>query len=142
MARKIHKLKGFQPENFKVICIASHQNHYRLSWAINQALNIQLQQSDDLLIKNNKANIEQNFSKYSFQDKTLSVTYHLIANKGEQGYLLKDMPNIDFYLKIEGDEIEDSFVPELINKIKSLDIVITAFELKPMKNVHSKKLTF
>lgn len=141
MARKIHKLKGFQPEHFKVICIACHQNHYRLSWALNKALNIQLQKSEDLLIKHNKANIDQSFSKYTFQDKNFHLTYHLISNKCEQGYLLKELPNIDFFLKISG-RIEDDFVPEVINKIKGLEIVITAFELKPIKNVQYQKLTF
>lgn len=141
MARKIHKLKGFQPEKFKVVCIASHQNHYRLSWGLNQVLNIQFQKTDDLLIKQSKANIEQSFSKYSSLDENLPLTYHLISNKCEQGYLLKDLPNIDFLLKIEG-EMREDYVPELINKIKSLDIVITAFELKPIKNVQSQKLTF
>lgn len=141
MTRKVHKLKGFQPESFKVICIASHQNHYRLSWALNRVLNIQFQKSDDLIIKLSKANIEQHFSKYTTRDKTLPVTYYLIANKCEQGHLLKELPNIDFLLKIEGD-IGDDFIRNLINKIKGLDIVITAFELKPIKNVQSQKLTF
>jgi len=141
MTRKVHKLKGFQPESFKVICIASHQNHYRLSWALNRILNIQFQKTDDLIIKLNKANIEQHFSKYTYQDNTLPSTYHLISNKCEQGYLLKELTNIDFLLKIEGDIMED-FFRNLINKIKGLDIVITAFELKPIKNVQSQKLTF
>ena len=141
MARKIHKLKGFQPEQFKVICIACHQNHYRLSWALNQALNIQLQKAEDLFLKHNKTNIDQSFSKYTFQDKNSPFTYHLICNKSEKGYLLKELPNIDFFLKIEG-ETDDGFVSEVINKIKKLEIVITAFELKPIKNVQYKKLTF
>lgn len=141
MTKKVHKLKGFQPESFRVICISSHQNHYRLSWALNRVLNIQFQKSEDLIVKLSKANIEQHFSKYAFQDNTLSITYHLISNKCEQGYLLKELPNIDFFLKIEGD-IEEDFFQNLINKIKGLDIVITAFELKPIKNVQSQKLTF
>ncbi len=141
MARKVHKLKGFQPESFRVICIASHQNHYRLSWALNKVLNVQFQKAADLIIKLNKTNVEQHFSKYYFQDNTLSLTYHLISNKCEQGYLLKELPNIDFFLKIEGD-IEGDFLRNLIDKIKGLDIVITAFELQPIKNVQSQKLTF
>ena len=142
MAKKVHKLKGFQPESFRIICIASHQNHYRLSWALNNALNIQFQKADDLIIKISKANVEQHFSKYNCIGSSPSVAYHLISNKGEQGYLLKELPNIDFFLKIEGDTGGGDFVQNLINKIKGLDIVITAFELKPIKNVQSQKLTF
>jgi len=141
MTKKVHKLKGFQPESFRAICIASHQNHYRLSWALNKVLNIQFQKADDLVIKISKANIEQHFSKYICHDDTLPITYNLISNKCEQGYLLKDLPNIDFFLKIEGD-IEGELIQNLINKIKGLDIVITAFELKPIKNVQAQKLTF
>jgi hypothetical protein len=141
MAKKVYKLKGLQPENFRIICIASHQNHYRLSWAINNVLEIYLRKSDDLVIRHSKANIDQRFSKYSFRKDSLPVLYHLISNKSEQGFLLKELPNIDYFLKVVG-ELEDQEFIDIMNKIKNLDIVITAFELKPISNVQSKKLTF
>jgi hypothetical protein len=141
MAKKVYKLKGLQPENFRVICIASHQNHYRLSWALNRVLNIHFRQSDDLVIKHNKANVDQRFSKYTFRTDATPITYHLISNKSEQGFLLKELVNIDYLLKIVG-ELEDEDFKDIIDKIKNLDIVITAFELKPISNVQSKKLTF
>jgi hypothetical protein len=141
MARKVYKLKGLQPEKFSVICVASHQNHYRLSWALNKLLNIHFQKSDDLIIKLNKANVQQSFSKYSFVDESGPVAYHLISNKSEQGFLLKELPNIDYLLKIEG-EADDKLIKQLITRIKNLEIVITAFELQTISNIQSKKLTF
>lgn len=141
MAKKVYKLKGLQPESFRVICIASHQNHYRLSWALNKALNVHFKKSDDLVIKLNKAKVDQRFFKYSFLKETIPATFHLISNKSEQGFLLKELPNIDYFLKVVG-EVEEQYFTDVINKIKNLDIVITAFELKPLSNVQSKKLTF
>jgi len=141
MARKIHKLKGFQPEQFRVICIASHQNHYRLSWALNKLLNIQLQRSDDLTINIPKANIVQHFSVYSYRQDDAVLSYDLIGNKSEQGVLFKEMPNIDYLFKISGEKSDAEFT-DLIKRVNSLEIVITAFEPKPLTNVQSKKINF
>ena len=97
--------------------------------------------SDDLVIKLEKAKVDQRFSKYTFLKETIPAKFHLISNKSEQGFLLKELPNIDYFLKVVG-EVEDKYFTSIINTVKNLDIVITAFELKPISNVQSKKLTF
>jgi hypothetical protein len=141
MPKKIHKLKDVSPENFKIICIASHQNDYRVSWALNKALKLKLQRANDHEVKDLKTQTVQKFTHYSWENKDLFLSYHLIANKSEQGYLFKDMPNIDYFLKISGD-LENISLPEMVAKIKEISMVITAFELQKITATQEKRITF
>lgn len=141
MTRKVHKLKGFQPEQFFVICIASHQNHYRLSWGLNKTLGLYFQKTQDLEINVEKSEVKQYFSRYVSPGDNLEVSWNLISNKSEQGHLLKDQKNIDYILKIEG-EVDEEFVQTIVQKLRKQEMIITAFELKPLSSVQHKKLTF
>mgnify|MGYP006293116765 FL=1 len=141
MAKKVHKLKNVVPEAFKVICIASHQNDYRLSWAINDKLNLKLKRTQDHHIEIPQSGVDQSFSHYSSESEEFFATYHLISNKSEQGYLLKNMQNIDYFLKISG-ELENISIPELVVKLKEIPIVITAFQMEKFTPQQVKRLSF
>ena len=139
--KKVHKLQNFYHEDFQIICIASHQNDYRLSWALNEKLNLGLQKADDLKIEDKKYEIKHQFTKYSYEDSTQTLRYHLIANKNPQGFLFPDMKNIDYLLKIEGDMNEED-ISSLIRVIRKIDFVIIAFKLDNLREKHRKKLIF
>jgi hypothetical protein len=139
--KKIHKLKNFYPEDFRVICIASHQSDYRLSWALNEALSLGLQKAQDHSVKSSKGQVVQEFTKYAYEKASQSYRYYLIANKSSQGFLLPDMKNIDYLFKIEG-EVEDDFLNDAIAKIRKINFVIIAFELEKIPEKHKKKLIF
>ncbi len=141
MAKKIHKLKNVVPEVFKIICIASHQNDYRLSWALNEKLNINLKRVEDHQLQLPQNRGTQNFSLYASDPDESLVVYHLISNKSEQGYLLKNMKNIDYFLKISG-EMENISLPDLVGKLKRIPIIITAFELENPTQAQMKKFSF
>ena len=139
--KKIHKLKDFYPEDFRIICIASHQSDYRLSWAINEALNLGLQKAQDLAVKNPKGQTVQQFAKYAFEKTNQAYKYFLIANKSTQGFLLPDMKNIDYLLKVEGD-VDEDYLSSAIDRIRKINFVIIAFELEKIPEKHKKKLIF
>lgn len=128
--KKIHKLSFDYDSQFYLIGIASHENDYRLSWAINKFLHWNLVKTNDLQINHPRHKVELNYSMYHFVDDS-GLSYHLIANKSEKGFLLPDFKNIDYVLKVTG---EDDFSPvnELIQKLKKIDIVITAFALEDL----------
>ncbi|MCF8335368.1 MAG: IPExxxVDY family protein [Bacteroidales bacterium] len=141
MKKKVHKLQNFYPEDFQIICIASHQNDYRLSWALNEQLNLGLRKDHDLTIEDKKYGTNQEFTKYSYKEATLTLRYFLIANKNSQGFLFPDMKNIDFLLKIEGDMDEED-LSSIVNEIRKIDFVIIAFKLENIRDKHKKKLIF
>ena len=139
--KKIHKL-SFEPEaDFILIGIASHENDYRLSWAINKTLNLDLIKIQDLVINHPKHKIDIRYSRYNFEDDDNYLSYHLIANQSEKGFLLPDMKNIDFILKISGID-ETKFIDNLLTRLKRIDIIIAAFLIEHLPDRINKLFIF
>ena len=139
--KKVHKLQNFYPEDFQLVCIASHQNDYRLSWALNEQLNLQLQKDHDLTVHDKKYDTTDQFTKYSYENDNQTIRYYLIANKNSQGFLFPDMKNIDFLLKIEGNMNEDD-LSYIVKQIRKIDFVMIAFKSENLLEKHKKKLIF
>jgi len=127
--KKIHKLTFSYENDFHLIGIASHENDYRLSWAINASLRIDLTKEKDFTIHHPKNKIEANYSMYGYSDLNNYNTYHLISNKSEKGFLLPELKNIDFILRVTGFSELDS-LDVLLKKLKKIDIIITAFHIE------------
>jgi len=126
--KKVHKLAFDFESDFSLIGIASHENDYRLSWAINKALKCELAKSHDLVINHPKHKIEINYSMYEFSDLNNYASYHLISNKSDQGFLLPEYKNIDFIFRISGLSEEDD-INKLLIQLKKIEIIITAFSI-------------
>lgn len=141
MAKKIHRLKNLEPETFKVVCIASHENDYRVSWSINEKLQINLKRQENHKIPIPKTDNYQEFLHYSCEENSNQISYHLLANKSEQGCLIKDMPNIDYFLKISG-HLENISVLEVVNLLKEIPIIMAAFEMENITKLRQKRLSF
>jgi hypothetical protein len=123
---KIHTLTA--DNNFKLIGIASHLRDYKLSWLLNKELNFKFAHSDDLAISSDQS-IFHKFSTYKYEIEG-GLCFSLIANRSEMAVLIKDHKNLDYILKIDG-EISDTILTELIEKIKKLKNILTAFEILP-----------
>jgi hypothetical protein len=141
LARKSHKLSAQDVFDFKLIGISSHENDYHICWLINHSLDFHLNKREDLHAFNVKFNLSQDFSLYSYYDEGTLTDYHLISNRCDDGFLLEEMRNIDFIMKITG-EVDDRFMNELIMKLRTLEVVTTAFELEPKKLKSREKLVF
>ena len=138
--KKLHKLNLEYERDYMLVGIASHENDYRLSWALNKALNFKFAKTDDLIINHPKHKIDINYSMYCFNDDSY-LNYYLISNKSEKGFLLPTMKNIDFVLKISGDTDID-LLNELLMKLKQIDIIITAFHIQDISDRLEKIFNF
>jgi len=134
---KIHTLSE---NNFILIGISSHQSDYKLSWAINKKIGIQLKaQGTPLTIKQGQSP-KQEFTKFLSDDSESMVSYSLVSNYSENGYLIPKLKNIDFILKISG-SFNPGFKDDILGKLKEVEIINLAFELeKPAKTI-TKKLS-
>lgn len=139
--KKIHKLAFEFESDFSLIGIASHENDYRLSWAINKSLDLDLIKVEDLLLNHPKHKIEINYSMYSSDDTNNYIAYHLISNKSDKGFLIPEMKNIDFVLRISGLPDTD-FLNGLLSSLKKIDIIITAFLIKDISGRLNKVFLF
>jgi hypothetical protein len=139
--KKIHKLSGGLESNFSLIGIASHENDYRLSWAINKTLGLDLKKTEDLTINHPKHKINIEYSLYNFEDENNYIVYDLISNKSEKGFLVSEMKNIDFILRISGSPDQD-LIDDLLINLKKIDIVITAFSINNLPEKLGKIFMF
>ena len=139
--KKVYKLKLEMESDFQLIGIASHENDYRLSWALNQGLGFKLVKSEDLKVNHIKHKLEIPYSHYSFIDEIEYMNFSLISNKSEKGFLLPDKKNIDFILKVSGDQDID-YLSTLVNRIKKVDIIITAFLLTDLSDKAKKMFEY
>jgi len=104
-----------------VVGIVSSLKDYKLAWKINQVFKIELVLDEDLVIDLTKGN-SLTLSNYCYQ--TDFVKINLVKNKGinkeKAVYLAKELPQIDYFLLIEG---EDQFMEmaEIIQQLQSIN---------------------
>lgn len=116
MSPKKHKLSVAIDEDFCLLGIASDEPDYKLCWLINQQMHTSFARVDDLVVFNNKLNLQQEVSLFVYHDENKMVTYRLIGNRLSTGYFLSDLKNIDYVLHIQGD-IVTSEIDDFISRV-------------------------
>jgi hypothetical protein len=139
MPKKVHKLSEKEDYRFKLAGISSAENDYKLSWALNQILGINLVRLDNLEVYHKRLDDKQAFSQFEYFDEETLVQYRLISNRSVNGYLLEEMKNLDYLLQISGD-MDEAWLENLIEKMNSIDGIILAFPLDPTTLKSRKKL--
>ncbi len=126
--KKVHKL-SFKPDyEFVLFGISSHENDYRLSWAINNHLSFKLTKTNNLELYNKQKKTTQSFSVFTYYDEESFNTFYLVNNISEQGFLFKELKNIDYFLQING-EIIDHELQHVKRKLKEIDIIASVFQI-------------
>ena len=89
--------------DFNLLGICCHEKDYRLCWAINSTLNLNLSKaSEDIeLIFNKESKPDANFSIYSYHNKFNSEEYYLISNKCQRTWLVPEKSHFDFFLMVK-----------------------------------------
>lgn len=131
------KILTVSEPDFHLIGIASHENDYRLAWAINTSLNISLIKGADIVVFHDKYKHDLSLSIYKQELPDLGYTIKLFPNRGDNFFLLEDYRNIDFFLKIEG-EILPHKVQAYILSLKNIDIVMGVYpiDIKQIKKIN------
>jgi hypothetical protein len=138
MKKKVHKLAGSGGTTFIILGISSHENDYRLSWAINRQLGLDFRKTESLRVPDQKS-IEPEILEFSMFQHTSPdgiIKMNLISNRCPNGFFISKMKNIDFFLQIFGEDVTD-LANTLTRDLRSIDLVSTVFEV-PRKNVNDK----
>ena len=148
--------------DFKLIGISSHEKDYRICWALNNILGLELVKNEPLEIKSKKQNTPSFFSLFSFENTDEFMEYFVISNFSENklfaskantlfgksetesqsteiGILIPEQKQMNYFFVIRG-EITKKDLKEMIRKIKALDFILTSVlidvaELKSKKNL-------
>lgn len=109
--------------DFGLLGIISNAKGYRMAWEVNQALNIELNKVDDLILKFIN---EDSLTILNYEYKTENAKLLLLKNKSLfpeniTQYLIPELQKFDFLLWIKG---ADSFkIDEVIIKLKDSKII-------------------
>lgn len=141
MVKKAHRLSSGKEYDFVLFGISSHENDYRMCWIINQQLDMMLIKTDNLEVYHSEVDLEQDFSLYHYFDEDTLLEFHLISNRCENGFLIEEMRNIDYFLKVTG-ECDDHCAAQLVDKLKSIENIRTAFILEVADLKSKERLLF
>ncbi|MCB0395532.1 MAG: IPExxxVDY family protein [Flavobacteriales bacterium] len=124
--------------DFILIGISSPLKDYRLCWAINKQCDLKLEREDDLEIWPSGQVASISFSFYTFEDLEDHATFHVIANKSREGWLVAEAREADYFLMIKGHMPRKSLTA-LISNLKAIPNVLTAYEIDPnkLKSAHN-----
>ena len=157
-----HTLKIEYDYEFELIGISSQEKDYRICWALNNILGLDLAKCEPLEIKSKKQATPSFFSLFSFENTDEFMAYFVISNysenklfaskgdtlfaeneqepeAGEIGILIPEQRQMNYFFLIRG-EINKKALKETIRKIKGLDFIFTAVwidvsELKSKNNL-------
>ncbi len=130
MVKKFKIQSSSSSSEFTLIGISCQLKNYRLAFGINRKMNFSFKRIDDLIIPD-----EQNdraYSFYLFKDNDERRNYFLIQNQHPEGRLVPSQRAIDFFLVVD-DILEEAKLKHLIQQIKSVEQVLTAFVINPDK---------
>lgn len=109
-----------------IIGISSHEKDYRLCWALNKELSIELGRADsDVQLDDEGQHAAFAVFEHINEDEHMHVT--LVNNRSTSGLLLKEQKMADYFLLLNQDapiEAED-----LLARVRRTPFVLTAFAL-------------
>lgn len=137
--------------DFVLIGISSHEKDYRLCWALNNTLELELTKTESLEIKAKKQDNPSFFSLFQYENVDEFREYFVLANTSENrqlatkehtlfnnsthetlavdsGILIPEHRQIDYFLMIRG-ELEDETIDEFVSKLKAIDLILTAVRI-------------
>ncbi|HEX8545431.1 MAG TPA: IPExxxVDY family protein [Cytophagaceae bacterium] len=125
--------------DFVLIAITSQLKDYMLCFKLNKQLNINFYKIDELVIESNAKDIF--FSRYQYQLPESETDVYLLANKGDQGYLVPEMKQVDYFIIIRN-YISEEEVEQFVDSINKLPEVLVAVEVEPRKLKSKENLIF
>lgn len=125
--------------DFVLIAITSQLKDYLLCFKLNKQLNINFHKIDELIIENNSGGLF--FSRYLYQTPETETDFYLLANKGENGYLIPEMKTVDYFIIIRNYISQDE-AEQLIDGINKLQEVLAAIEVDPRRLKSKENLIF
>ena len=79
--------------DFLILGINSHIKLYKLCWEINKKLHTSFVKNKNHTINNNKE-----FERFSYTNKNSEITYNIISNVSNTGYLDSNNKSVNYYL--------------------------------------------
>ncbi len=112
--------------DFTIIGISSHVHDYRLCWALNRSMGLDLARRATDIVDDTKHG-PAHFAVFDHADPETEARYILVSNNSGDGRLLKGQRQANFFLVVDNGEAEPD--PGLLERILTTEFVLTAFPL-------------
>lgn len=122
--------------DFKLVGISCAEKDYRLCWAINQSLGIDLVRMSNEAIASRSHLLE--FPFYEFESEETAINYRLLANRFENNVLMKELKTIDYLFLIQGEDVN---LQDIMLKLGKIEFVFLATEIE-IENLKDKDLLY
>ena len=121
-----HKLDMEPDPEVTLIGISCHVNDYRLCWALNRALGINLSRRDKDITDPGPEKLAS-YSAFDHMDEDSQAQYVLVNNHSGDGILLKEHKQADYFLVV--DESAPITPEQLIDHVRKAEFVLMAYPL-------------
>lgn len=122
--------------DFQLIGISCSEKDYRLCWAINQALGIDMVRISNEGMPSREHLID--FPFFEFMEEETGRTYRLLSNRFESKVLMKELKNIDYLFLLQGEDVNLQYIIDLVGGI---EFVFLASEIE-IDKLKEKDLLF
>lgn len=114
--------------DYALLGISSHENDYRLVWAINQ-VGFRFAKVDALVVSD-KLRESLEFSRFFYFDEEKQLTYKLISNRQGEGILFTEIKNLDYVMQITG-ELSAAELAEIEGLLKKAELISGVYRINP-----------
>jgi hypothetical protein len=125
MPKKINIDIDFSSDN-TLLAISCHKKDYWMAYNVNEALKFSFRRINDLPFYDQGLDKLLTYSLFHYCDSDSQLSYYLISNFNSEGKLFRAHKTTDFFILVHGRVTEEA-IQELLNRIKSIKGVLTAF---------------
>ena len=111
--------------DFLILGLNSHIKLYKLCWEINKKLHTSFVKNKNHTINNN-----QEFERFTYTNKNSEITYNIISNVSNTGYLDPNNKSINYFMTVQG-EIYNT--QKTIERLSQIEDILLVFELNLSK---------
>lgn len=127
--------------DFILTGIACHEKPYRLCWAINRTLALELELTQPLSIALKKGEPESRFQLYMYENPENDTACFVVANRGDRGMLVPEQHQADYFFIAKG-PFGKTDKERMLQSIRSLPFVLLTFPLNPAELKSKQNLLF
>lgn len=104
--------------NYKIVAISTYLKDYRVSFYLNELLDLKLKKIANLIVDNKAEESAQTFELQYYTSEEEAVEYYLIHNKSTGLYFLPTLKQFDFLLILKSENDLNNH-DQIIEKLKS-----------------------
>jgi hypothetical protein len=134
--------------DFLLVGISCHEKAYRLCWALNNVLTIDLERGDDLAITLKKVDPPSTFTFYVHENNEQDTACFLVANRGEtpgetveRAWLVTEQKQADYFFVAKG-PFSKTDEERMLQGIRQVPFVLMSFPIDPESLKSKQNLVF